>query len=263
MDALSPLDGSADAVQAAAAAAAAASASAPAIDHRLALERELDRVNIAIHGAASAMGQHLNAILVSQSMLLLSYLVVLVGAWSTPIPGKRWLLAGIAGFGIAVVLLAYFGLRGARDRVGPLKQQRQRIEDALERVAARPPAFARQGPFTAVLSQLSTRALPLLMICGWVAMSFYTLALPIPTDQRTVTIPAADSRATAPVAKAVRPAAAKSNAVSSAAPTAAAAAETATPAATTADSDESPLLNFFRRIAREQPTQQQEVQDRP
>ena len=162
MRALSPADGSADAVREAVDAAQAYG------DNRLALERELDRLNTAIQGSAAALGQHLSWLIVAQAFLLTSYVIVLVGAWSLPLPGKRWLLTGIALFAVLAVSSTYLGLRAARDRVGPLKLQRQRVEDALERIAARPPAFARQGAVTALLAQASTRGLPLLVVAGWV-----------------------------------------------------------------------------------------------
>jgi hypothetical protein len=256
MRALSPSDGSADAVR------EAADAALMHGDNRPALERELDRLNTAIQGSAAALGQHLSWTIVAQSFLLTAWVVVLVGSWTLPIPGKRWLLTGIAVFALAAVVLTYLGLRAARDRVGPLKLQRQRVEDALERIAARPPAFARQGAITALLAQASTRGLPLLIIGGWVALTLYTLALPLPTDSRTTSAsseprPTANGLATA-APKSARPgpvaAAAKSAAVPAEAPPAG-------PQDASADaSGESPLLNFFRRAvntppAAEQPTE--------
>jgi hypothetical protein len=255
MRALSPTDGSADAVREAADAALARD------DNRLALERELDRLNTAIQGSAAALGQHLSWLIAAQAFLLTAYIIALVGAWNLPLPGKRGLLTGIALFAIVAVSFTYLGLRAARDRVGPLKLQRQRVEDALERVAARPPAFARQGALTALLAQASTRGLPLLVIAGWAALTLYTLALPLPSDGKS-TAAAAESRsnaATPPVAKAAGRSA-TTPAVAKAAP---AATVEATPPAADAGSDtatESPLLNFFRRAvntppAVEQPTE--------
>ncbi|MGE5713160.1 MAG: hypothetical protein ACM32F_04745, partial [Betaproteobacteria bacterium] len=202
MRALSPTDGSADAVREAADAALAQD------DNRLALERELDRLNTAIQGSAAALGQHLSWLIVAQAFLLTAYVIVLVGAWSLPLPGKRWLLTGIALFAMVAVSCTYLGLRAARDRVGPLKLQRQRIEDALERVAARPPAFARQGTVTALLAQASTRGLPLAIVAGWVALTLYTLALPLPTDGKlpTAALESRSNGSAAPGAKAPRPA---------------------------------------------------------
>lgn len=249
MRALSPLDGSADAVRQAAENAETVNRSEG--DHRLSLERELDRLNLAIHGAAAAVGQHLNSLLVSQSMLLLAYLVVLIGAWGIPLPGKRWLMGGIALMGLLAVVMPYLGLRGARDRIGPLKHQRKGVEDALERVAARPPVFARQGLFNAVLAQTATRGLPVAMLAGWVALGIYTLALPTSIDVRS----AAQTPASAPELRApattVRSSPARApGKASMSAPTEEPSPVAAEPAA---DSNDSPLLNFFRR-ATSQPT---------
>lgn len=251
---LSTTDGSADAVREAADTALAQD------DNRLALERELDRLNTAIQGSAAALGQHLSWVIVAQAFLLTAYVIVLVGAWTLPLPGKRWLLTGIALFAVLAVSGTYLGLRAARDRVGPLKLQRQRVEDALERVAARPPAFARQGAVTALLAQASTRGLPLLVVAGWVALALYTLALPLPTDSKPMSA-AAESRpngAAAPAAKPVRSASAPATAKPAPAVTASEASTAAAEPATEA-TNESPLLNFFRRAVNTPPAVEQEV----
>jgi hypothetical protein len=258
MRALSPTDGSADAVREAADAALAQD------DNRLALERELDRLNTAIQGSAAALGQHLSWLIVAQAFLLTAFIIVLVGAWSLPLPGKRWLLTGIALFAMLAVSCTYLGLRAARDRVGPLKLQRQRVEDALERVAARPPAFARQGTVTALLAQASTRGLPLAIVAGWVALTLYTLALPLPlpTDSKAPTA-ALESRTngtTAPAAKAARPAAAPA-AKAATGPAVEAGATAAEPAA--APTNDSPLLEFFRRAVNTPPAAEQQEGIKP
>jgi hypothetical protein len=249
MRALSPSDGSADAVR------EAADAALMHGDNRPALERELDRLNTAIQGSAAALGQHLSWTIVAQSFLLTAYVVVLIGSWSLPIPGKRWLLTGIAVFALTAVVLTYLGLRAARDRVGPLKLQRQRVEEALERVAARPPAFARQGAITALLAQASTRGLPLLIIGGWVALSLYTLALPLPTDTKT-TSAASEPRSTSNGVVAAAPKSARPGPATAPAKGAAVTAEAAPAMTQDASADasgESPLLNFFRRAVNTPP----------
>lgn len=256
MRALSPTDGSADAVREAADAALAQD------DNRLALERELDRLNTAIQGSAAALGQHLSWLIVAQAFLLTAYIIVLVGAWSLPLPGKRWLLTGIGLFAMLAVSCTYLGLRAARDRVGPLKLQRQRVEDALERVAARPPAFARQGTVTALLAQASTRGLPLAIVAGWVALTLYTLALPLPSDNKvpTAALEPRTNGTTAPAAKAVRP---------TAAPGAKAATGPAIEASTSATepvnntTNESPLLEFFRRAVNTPPAAEPQESIKP
>ncbi len=250
MRALSPNDGSADAVR------EAADAALNHGDNRPALERELDRLNTAIQGSAAALGQHLSWTIVAQSFLLTAWVVVLVGSWILPIPGKRWLLTGIAVFALLAVVLTYLGLRAARDRVGPLKRQRQRVEEALERVAARPPAFARQGAITALLAQASTRGLPLLIIGGWVALTLYTLALPLPTDSKTTSVSVeprtnGTNGVAAPALKTARPGPA--TAATKGAATSAEATAAAPPDSSADASGESPLLNFFRRAVNTPP----------
>jgi hypothetical protein len=170
-----------------------------------------------------------------------------------PLPGKRWLLIGISSFAVATVIATYFGLRAARDRVGPLKQHRQRVEEALERVAARPPAFARQGAVTAALAQLSTRGLPLLACTGWIGLVLYALALPITPESRTAAMiseprtSGALNGAPAAPAKAVR----SSVATAKGAPVASSD-EPVAEAANGAPSA-SPLIDFLRRAVNTPP----------
>jgi hypothetical protein len=242
MQTLSTADGSAEAVRDAADA-------VPGFgDHRHALERELDRLNVAIQGSAAALGSHLSWLLVSQSFLFTAYAVMLVAGWNLPLPGKRGLLAGIAGFALFAIFATYLGLRAARDRIGPLKAQRQRVEDALERVAGRPPAFARQGALTAVLAQASTRGLPLAMCVGWTAIVLYTLALPLPVEAPRAAaerpVPAAASTAPPASTAATAKGAARSTPPAPAAPKPA---DVATEAPRARTDEEPGVLGFFRR----------------
>lgn len=264
MQPLSASDGSADAVRAAADTALARD------DNRLALERELDRLNTAVQGSAAALSQHQSWLLVSQAFLLLAYMVVLVGAWTLPLPGKRWLLVGIAGFALAAVVCTYLGLRAARDRVGPLKGHRRRVEDALERVAARPPAFARQGALTALLAHASTRGLPLLVVASWIALGLYALGLPMPNGSDTRSAAATDVRSAPPpvaspaAAAKAAPRAASNNASAVAAPTTSTSPPTVEPVRTERPAEpsaaaESPLLQFFRRAVNTPPPVEQEA----
>lgn len=268
MQPLSASDGSADAIRAAADTALARD------DNRLALERELDRLNAAVQGSAAALGQHQSWMLVSQAFLFVAYVIVLVGAWTLPLPGRRWLLVGIAGFALAAVICTYLGLRAARDRVGPLKQHRRRVEDALERVAARPPAFARQGAVTALLAHASTRGLPVLVVAGWIALGLYALGLPMPGvgevrstatgDARSASPPTPSPAPTPASASKSAPRAASNNANAVAVPTpstpspAIEAPRTERPAETGPATD-SPLLQIFRRAVNTPPAAEQET----
>ena len=176
MDVLSTKDGSAQAVRDAAA--------SEVIDSRMALERELDRLNVAIGAHSTASAQHLQWTLLAQAFLLTSYLIVLIGGWSLPLPGKRWLLAAIAGFALVSLVLGHLSQRGSRDRIGPLRQGRRLVEQALERIAARPVVFSRDGVIARSVGDWSTTLLPIAVLAGWVALTLYTLALPLPTDAR-------------------------------------------------------------------------------
>jgi hypothetical protein len=184
MDVLSHADGSAQAVREA--------AGAGSNESRLALERELDRLNAGLHAHATGLAQHLNWMLLAQSFLLTAYLVVLVAGWSVPLPGKRALLAAIAAYGVASLILGNLALKGSRDRIAPLRQSRRVIEQALERVAARPPVFSREPVFVASLGPWSSRLLSLIILSGWASLTLYTLALPLPAENRPVA--ARDSR---------------------------------------------------------------------
>jgi hypothetical protein len=193
MDVLSNSQGSAQAVRDAAAA-------SEAVDSRMALERELDRLNEALAAHATAASQHLNWTLLAQAFLLTSYLIVLVGGWAVPLPGKRWLLAAIVGYGAVSLVLGYLSQRGSRDRLAPLRNSRRLVEEALERVASRPTVFSRERLLVTTLGDWATRLLPLLILTGWAALTMYTLALPIPGTGRPVAEARSDARAAASTA---------------------------------------------------------------
>jgi hypothetical protein len=195
MDVLSNTQGSAQAVRDAAAA-------SEAVDSRMALERELDRLNEALGAHATAAAQHLNWTLLAQAFLLTSYLIVLVGGWSVPLPGKRWLLAAIVGYGAISLVLGYLSQRGSRDRLAPLRNSQRLVEQALERVANRPTVFSRERRLVTTFGDWATRLLPVLILAGWAALTLYTLALPIPADGRNAAAARSDTRTAASTAPA-------------------------------------------------------------
>ena len=227
MDVLSNAQGSAQAVRAAA---------SDAVDSRMALERELDRLNEALAAQASAAAQHLNWTLLAQAFLLTSYLIVLVGGWAVPLPGKRWLLAAIVGYGAVSLVLGYLSQRGSRDRLAPLRNSRRLVEEALERVASRPTVFSRERLLVTTLGDWATRLLPLVILAGWAALTVYTLALPIPGDARSVAEGRRDARA-APATARIKAPVRKAEESSPA----------AAPAAAESEASESGLAALFRR----------------
>lgn len=196
MDVLSTSAGSAQAVREA--------ASDAAVDSRLALERELDRLNEALAGHASAAAQHLNWTVLAQAFLLTAYAIVLVGGWSIPLPGKHGLLAAIAGYGALSLVLGFLAQRGSRDRIAPLRQSRRVVEQALERVAARPTVFSRERVLATGLGDWATRLLPLAIVAGWAALTVYSLALPLAPEGRAAATERAEPRAATGATPAVR-----------------------------------------------------------
>lgn len=261
MEILSNADGSAHAVR------DAAVASDVGADARTALERELDRLNAALATHAQAAGQHANWTLLAQAFLLTSYLIVLVGGWSLPLPGKRWLLAAIAAYAVASLLLGIFAQRGVRDRIPPLRASRKLTEEALERVTGRPPVFSRDRTLSAVGGEWAARLAPVLIVTGWAALGFYTLAVPLPTDPRVAVEVRSESRpaqarqesraaapATAPARAPVQPAKAPARKAEEAV-TATATASDEPPATDT----ESPLAAFLRRAINTPRIEQEDV----
>jgi len=248
MDVLSNTQGSAQAVRDAAAA-------SEAVDSRMALERELDRLNEALGAHATAAAQHLNWTLLAQAFLLTSYLIVLVGGWSVPLPGKRWLLAAIVGYGAISLVLGYLSQRGSRDRLAPLRNSQRLVEQALERVANRPAVFSRERRLVTTFGDWATRLLPLFILAGWAALTVYTLALPIPADGRNATAARSDTRTAASTAPAAAPRArapARKSADSAAAP--------ASAEASTVE-NESGLAALFRRAINTSQTEAPQGED--
>jgi hypothetical protein len=248
MEVLSTTNGSAQAIR------EAAEASAAGGDSRLGLERELDRLNAGLASHADALAQHLNWTLLAQAFLVTTYFIVLVGGWSVPLPGKRLLLASIAGYGAVSLVLGYLSLRAHRDRIAPLRQSRRLTEQALERVASRPPVFSREQLLSATVGAWASRLLPIVILAGWGMLTVYTLALPLPTDGRV----ARDARGEAKSATAAGgPARARAPAPARKAEQAPApgAADVATEAA----DDESGLAAMFRRAINSAQTDQREA----
>lgn len=142
-------------------------------------EQELDRVQRALQAEQGTHSQQLNWLMLSQALLVNAYLLVLVLGWNTPLPGKRWLLAGIALFGAALAVMTYLALRGSRDAVTSLRVRRHEIEAQLHRDFQRTPVFIPHNIFTRGLAVAAVRLLPLAFICGWVAITLYTLGAPL------------------------------------------------------------------------------------
>jgi hypothetical protein len=242
MDVLSTKDGSAQAVRDAAA--------SDVIDSRMALERELDRLNVAVGAHSTASAQHLQWSVLAQAFLLASYLIVLVGGWSLPLPGKRWLLAAIAGFAVVSLVLGHLSQRGSRDRIAPLRQSRRLVEQALERIAARPVVFSRDGIIARSIGDWATTLMPLAILAGWVALTLYTLALPLPTDARAAAEMRGASRAAAAPASTAPPAPRAKGSARKAEDVA-----PAPVAAETVASEESGLAALFRRAINAPPAE--------
>ena len=232
MEILSNADGSAQAVREASADSGGSA--------RVALERELDRLNAALNAHALATAQHANWTLLAQAFLVTAYFVVLVAGWSLALPGKRWLLAAIAGYALLTLLLGSLAQRGTRDRMAPLRASRKLTEEALERVAGRPLVFSRERTLSATLGDAAARLTPWVVFAGWLALAMYTLAMQLPSDLRASEV-RTESRAptpstTTPTSPAGRQKAAPRKA------------EDAAPAAVESTSEsESPLAALLRR----------------
>jgi hypothetical protein len=233
MESLSPLDGSAAAVRQAAAA-------VTAVDDpvRLAVERELDRLNLASIAQVTAVAQHMAGMLLVQALLLATYFGVLIGGWSLPLPGKRWLLVALAIAASVSLLAAHLGLRAQIGRIGALRRGLRATEAALEQIAGRTPVLARGG-LTAGAGRACIGALPWLLVAGWIALVLYALALPPTQEQRVASEMRSDTRET-------RPASATVPRVAGAAPRTEA---PASPTEAAAPDNESPLAAFLRRAA--------------
>lgn len=112
--------------------------------------------------ATSASGEWLRGLLLSQGLLLNAFVLLLVFGWTSPLPGRRYLLGAFAIGGIAVAVLIHFALRGARARAA---------SDAPRQADA-------ATVFSVWFSGLAVRALPAALVTGWVALGIYALALP-------------------------------------------------------------------------------------
>jgi len=143
------------------------------------LERELDRVQNSLLGERAMFGHQLNWLMLSQALLLNAFLLVLILGWSTPLPAKRLLLAGIAVFAATVALLIVLALRGTRDALMSLHQHRKTLEATLQKDFGRPPLYAPRALVTRGLAGFANGLLPATFVAGWIALTIYTLAAPL------------------------------------------------------------------------------------
>jgi hypothetical protein len=143
------------------------------------LERELDRVQNSLLAERNTYGQQLNWLMLSQALLLNAFLFVLILGWSTPLPAKRLLLAGLAVFAAAVAVLIVLALRGTRDAVISLHQHRKSLEATLQKDFGRDPVFASRAIVTRGLASAANGLLPATFVAGWIALTIYALAAPL------------------------------------------------------------------------------------
>lgn len=172
-------------------------------ERRAALERELDRVQVAIQAEQVSYGHQLNWLMLSQALLLNAYLIVLVLGWSEPLPAKRWLLAGLALFGGAIAVMIHIALRGAREAMRAMRKQRRDLEATLAKDFNRAPVFVPLNIVSRGLGQLAGSLLPIAFIAGWVLLTLYTLGAPVisAADARVAT----PAQASAPAGTPIRP----------------------------------------------------------
>lgn len=148
-------------------------------ERRETLERELDRVQTSLLGERGSFGQQLTWLMLSQALLLNAFLGVLILGWSTPLPGKRLLLAGLAVFAAVVAVLIVLALRGTRDAVMSLHQQRKSLEATLQKDFGRAPIYAPRTVVTRGLAGVANGLLPGTFVAGWIALTIYALAAPL------------------------------------------------------------------------------------
>lgn len=159
-------------------------------ERREQLEREMDRVQHSLLAERTTFGQQLNWLMLSQALLLNAFLFVLILGWSTPLPAKRLLLAGIAVFAAVVAVLIVLALRGTRDAVISLHQHRKSLEGTLQKDFGREPVFASRGLVTRGLASAANGLLPMTFVAGWVALTIYTLAAPLGAGSESAASPA-------------------------------------------------------------------------
>jgi hypothetical protein len=144
---------------------------------RAVLERELDRLQPLIAIEQAALGQQLNWTMLSQALLLNVFVVALVFGTPAALPGKRWLLAGIALFATVVAVLSYLAFRGNRQSLRGLMRRRTELEASL-RALGRDAVFVAGDTITRGLGAFAGRLLPAIFVAGWIAVSIYALATP-------------------------------------------------------------------------------------
>lgn len=164
-------------------------------ERREGLERELDRAQTALLSERSTFAQQLTWLMLSQALLLNAFLFVLILGWSTPLPGKRLLLVGLAVFAVVVAVLIVLALRGSRDAVMSLHQQRKTLEAVLQKDFGRQPLFVPRGLVTRGLASFAQGVLPATIVAGWVGLALYALAAPLSAAVEPTAAAAASAQA--------------------------------------------------------------------
>jgi hypothetical protein len=161
------------------------------------LERDLDRVQDSLLAERNTYAQQINWLMLSQALLLNAFLFVLILGWSTPLPAKRLLLAGLAAFAAAVAVLVVLALRGTRDTVMSLHQHRKSLEATLQKDFGREPVFAPRTLMARGLAGAANGLLPATFVAGWIALTIYALAAPLGASADTGSNAAAPTSAPA------------------------------------------------------------------
>jgi hypothetical protein len=156
-----------------------AAASAPpdtSPERRASLERELDRIQTALLAERASFIPLFSALLIVQGLFLIAFTVLLTA--TTAALASRGVLAGIAGAGAGVTLLAGLLLRPMREAMSGLRNQRRDVESRLYKDFHRRPIFAPRSVLTRGLAGMAASALPPLCTAGWIALAVVALASP-------------------------------------------------------------------------------------
>ncbi len=106
-----------------------------------ALERELDRLNLAATTEQLALGQHLNWLIASQAIFIHAFMMLFIVSGLGAVRLNHWLLGGLALVGILCALALHGSIDRASRMLALLVVQRRAVEVELAAVSGRAPSL--------------------------------------------------------------------------------------------------------------------------
>lgn len=133
-------------------------------------ERELDRLQQAVHAEQLALSQHMNWLIASQAILIHAFLMLFVIGATGVVYLNYWLLGGVALIGVLCALALHGGVDRASKSAALLVVQRRAVELELAALGGRTPNLPKEA------SRAVGWAGPM-FVATWLSLLAYSVAI--------------------------------------------------------------------------------------